>query len=126
MNACTLCSDSILNCIECTSGPTCTRCVNGFFVNSTNQCQPCTQGCIACDPTGCTQCAPTLSLDSSKNCICPITTFYNTVIGICDSCNVITGCAQCSSSTVCDLCAVTYFKSGNICEFCQTSIPNCA
>jgi hypothetical protein len=111
--------------LTCTTSSFCTECDSGFYLTASNSCASCSQGCISCDSLGCIQCSVGLTLNFMKLCICPTGQFYDTATSLCSPCNVIAGCTECSSSTVCTVCQAGYYVAMNACTLCSSSILNC-
>jgi hypothetical protein len=98
------CSSCLLNCASCGSSTDCTACGSGYYLNSSIlTCNPCPQGCTACDqytPTSCTSCSSGYQLSG---------TACSQV-----SCS-LANCLYCASSTVCQRCKAYYYWDGSQC-----------
>ncbi|KAL4466190.1 hypothetical protein ABPG72_011068 [Tetrahymena utriculariae] len=118
-NSCTLiCDSSCKTCLLPNNSSSCLSCNNGFYLNSSNQCQPCQAPCGNCinTATKCLSCTPVQSYNyNSYNYIC---------ISVCDS-----SCKTCSSPNNSSSCLSCndgfYLNSSNQCQHCQSPCGNC-
>ena len=69
-NTCTLCSNGIDNCLECSDSQTCNKCHNGYLLNSEKKCDKCIEGCDSCqDLSTCKKCDQYHFLNETNKCV---------------------------------------------------------
>ena len=69
------CEEVIPNCLNCYNSTNCTQCKIGFYVNSSNLCDPCskvTSDCSRCNSTHCMDCTLPKTLINSTLCSDPM------------------------------------------------------
>lgn len=109
------------NCLKANSGYGCSKCKDGFFLNTTLECQKCDEECKTC-------------VKSADNCLTTNDRYYfaknGTVQKVDDNCEISdqSGCKKCKNDLeqrgyyvldgVCTLCAEN-------CTLCQNSAENC-
>lgn len=85
----------------------CSLCKSGYYLGSTNKCQSCSNGCIACESAqDCSACNDGYYMltDENKN-----------SLGVCQQCNSNLGCATCLSNSICLSCMSGYSLKGSKC-----------
>ncbi|KAL4454048.1 hypothetical protein ABPG73_009847 [Tetrahymena malaccensis] len=118
-NKCTLvCDSSCKTCSLPNNQNSCLSCNNGYYLNSSNQCQPCQAPCGSCitQATKCLSCYPAQSyIYNSLN---------NSCTSLCDpSCNT---CSLPNNSNSCLSCYSGYYlNSLSQCQPCQAPCGNC-
>lgn len=136
-----------LNCVQCSSNVTCSACVTGFFVNSSNLCEQCqAKGCSSCTANGCTTCIRGFYLLSNECKVCPgfclhcssnttclelaksesqvlLTIGGQTVLAVCEG-----TCITCSNlnPAVCLVCLDGFYLSSGKCLKCGGNCETCA
>lgn len=97
---CQICSVPMTGCTFCTNNTVCLSCGSGYFKNTTNLCQSCTDlpGCLVCK-------------DAATCLFCDTGYYFSSFT--CQSCSVITGCYSCISSTICTSCIGGYTLNTN-------------
>ncbi|EGR32455.1 leishmanolysin family protein, putative [Ichthyophthirius multifiliis] len=144
---CLRCSGPSKNqCLECgflkylEEGQCVNQCSNNFILVNQRKCvksvnQGCEQECEKCDSENkviCTKCKDQyfLNLNTGK-CVaasdCPQETFANKENNTCQICE-ITGCIQCQSQTVCQVCdeQLEFLKKGDQCAKCPQGCLKCS
>lgn len=102
----------MVGCTFCTNNTICLSCGAGYFKNSSNLCQSCTDlpGCLVCK-------------DSATCLFCDTGFYFSTYT--CQPCTTITGCYSCISSTICTSCIGGYtLNSYSGCDVAQVQASN--
>ena len=136
-STCLKCSDILENCDECLNSTTCSKCLNNFYFNVSNNicincsnvsypdqfisgqfCQLCSaaiENCISCDDENkCSLCKEGFSLSVDKKCeqLQDLCTSQSSVIlnSKCVNCSdIIENCDECSNSTFCTKCLNNFY-----------------
>ena len=94
----TVCTTYLPNCTYCSSASKCTQCNGGYYLNSSNQCSPCSDisNCVYCtNSTTCSQCELGYYVNQSGKCL---------------ACT-IANCTQCGIDGLCSTCNPGYYLS---------------
>ena len=127
------------NCLECSSGSSCSICNSDYYVNSSGGCSACTfSNCAVCAETECTTCNEGYFFDGTK-CACSFDNCNECTSSGCTACDVgyhvdsgectecsttFTGCTECSPSE-CFSCDVGYHIDSGACTECSTTFTGC-
>lgn len=134
--ACSVCSS---NCLECSSGTTCTSCSSGYYIDN-GSCTHCVLPCLVCSnlntciscasgyiivnevcvyvcPSNCVTCSATQCYSCSSG-------YYLDTVNSCASCP--SKCLTCDSNILCTSCIADYVLVNGVCTItCQINCNSC-
>ncbi|KAL4488070.1 hypothetical protein ABPG72_009408 [Tetrahymena utriculariae] len=124
----TSCLKCITNCKTCSDNSTCSKCSTGYYIDSNQLCQKCSDSfcdqCTGPNKSDCTLCQqgslkPYLLVDNNTCSDCILDGHYKS-FSSCLKC--ILNCKSCSDSSTCSKCLPGYYVDSNqICQKCSDS-----